>query len=235
MVSLSDASTTCAHYFESKGKVNEPVGVFIGGTSGIGRAMAQAFHRYTGGKCHIIIVARSQSAADAVFAGFADPSPEEGPASVVWKREFIACDVSLMRNVRETSEKLRERLPKINYLILSCGMASFSNDRDETEEGIARLSALRYYSRWKFIYELLPLLRKAAELGEHGSVLSINATGMSWNVPEDDLGLKKGYRGWKAMILSMVYGDYMIEVGSPFFSLLITDTHFLSGIRNPRT
>ncbi|KAJ3858979.1 hypothetical protein EV359DRAFT_51535 [Lentinula novae-zelandiae] len=41
-----------------------PVAVFVGGTSGIGRAIAETFARHTNGNAHIIIVGRNRAAAE---------------------------------------------------------------------------------------------------------------------------------------------------------------------------
>lgn len=145
MPSRAIVSSACAEFFRAKPSDNEPVGVFIGGTSGIGRAMVLAFHRYTGGKCHIVIMARNKAAAEEVFAGFEEAAPAEGELNPVkWRREFRYCDVSLMKEVREASEKLCAELPKINYLVLSCGMFSLWGPRDTTQEGLAYQLALRY-------------------------------------------------------------------------------------------
>lgn len=188
----------------------EPIGVFVGGTSGVGRAMAEAFHSYTKGKCHIIIIGRNRAAAEAMFGSFDEPDH----STVELKREFIPCDVYLMKNIKETSRVLLGQLPHINFLVLSAGYGSLLNDRDETAEGMAGQLATRYYSRWRFIYELLPLIRNAADEGLDAKVMSVLGAqkykGMS--VDLDDLALKKSYWGVKAALQSVNYNDYMVEV-----------------------
>lgn len=185
----------------------EPIGVFVGGTSGIGYTMAEAFHSYTNGKCHIIIIGRNRAAAEALFASFNDQAVE-------LRRQFIPCDIYLMRNIEETSRILLVQLPYINFLVLSAGHSSASNDRDETDEGLAGQLVTRYYSRWKFIYELLPLIRKAADEGLDAKVMTVLGAQSRriLSVNLDDLGLKKSYWGFKALIQSGNYNDYMVEV-----------------------
>ncbi|KAI0645565.1 hypothetical protein C8Q79DRAFT_1070870 [Trametes meyenii] len=181
-----------------------PVAVFVGGTSGIGRATAEAFARYTKGNAHIIIVGRNQAAADALIASFPKPTVPEA------KHEFVQCDVFLMKNIQATTTDLRARLPKLNYLVLSAGLLNFKG-RDDTEEGVDRRLGLHYYSRWKFIHDLLPLLQKAKDAGEDAKAMSVLAPGDGRPVDMDDLGLKKYYTFPKAGMTSPTYTDLMME------------------------
>lgn len=182
-----------------------PVAVFVGGTSGIGKATAEAFARYTKGNAHIVIVGRNKAAGDAVIASFPKPTAPEA------KHEFVACDVSLMKNIQATTASLLTRLPKINFLVLSCGLFNFRG-RDDTEEGIDRRLGLHYYARWKFIYDLLPLLHKAKDAGEDAKAMSVLAPGDGRPVDLDDLGLKKAYSFPKAGVASPTYTDLAMEV-----------------------
>ncbi|KAI0705051.1 hypothetical protein C8T65DRAFT_830607 [Cerioporus squamosus] len=160
------------------------IAVFVGGTSGIGRATAEAFARYTEGNAHIVIVRRNKSAADEVIASFPKPTSPEA------KREFVSCDVLLMHNVQTTMASLHERLPKINFLVLSPGLFYFRG-RDETVEGIDKRLGLNYYARWKFVYDFLPLLRKAKNAGEDAKVMSILGAGRGGAVDLDNIGLRR--------------------------------------------
>lgn len=51
-----------------------PVFVIFGGTAGIGRAMVEAFAKYTKGNAHIIIAGRNKTAAEEIIAKL--PKPE---------------------------------------------------------------------------------------------------------------------------------------------------------------
>jgi NAD(P)-dependent dehydrogenase (short-subunit alcohol dehydrogenase family) len=187
-----------------------PVAVFIGGTSGIGQSMAEAFARYTSGRAHIVIVGRNRSAGESILASMPKPSAE-GADEESYIREFVSCDASLMKNVHASSQQLLERLPKINFLVISSGVAG-TGGRNETVEGIDRMLALRYYSRFKFIQELLPLVQKGRDLGEDAKVMSILGAGASGAIDVDDLGLKKNYGTVRVMTHSIAYNDYMMEV-----------------------
>ncbi|KAH7868986.1 uncharacterized protein C8R40DRAFT_1177280 [Lentinula edodes] len=161
-----------------------PVAVFIGGTSGIGRATAEALARYTNGNANIIIVGRNRAAADSIIASFPRPSFP----SV--KHEFIQCDVTLLKNVRQATNEILSRHSKINVLVISTGEMELFN-REITEDGLDRIVVLAYHSRWKFIHGFMPALAKAKEANEDVKVLSVASAGLGGKVDLEDLELKK--------------------------------------------
>jgi len=163
-----------------------PVAIFTGGTSGIARAMAEAFARHTKGRAHIIIIGRNCATAESIIASFPKPTDTKDG----WKHEFISCDAALMSNIRSTCADLIDQLPRINYLVLAAGYASFTST-EETSEGLDRQLALRYYSRYVFISSLLPLLTKTRQSGQDARVMSILGGGRAYlPVNLEDLGLK---------------------------------------------
>ncbi|THG96996.1 hypothetical protein EW026_g4937 [Hermanssonia centrifuga] len=185
-----------------------PVAVFVGGTSGIGAGMARAFARHRNGDAHIILVGRNRAAAEEVIASF--PKPPAGKEDA--KHEFVECDVSLMRNVRKTAAGLVERLPKLNFLVLTAGMMTLKG-RDETDEGIDRKLALHYYSRWRFTYDLMPLLQKAKDAGEDAKVMTVLSAGLEAGpIDLNDLGLKKTFSLPNAARSASTYNDLMVKV-----------------------
>ncbi|KAF9481075.1 NAD(P)-binding protein [Pholiota conissans] len=179
-----------------------PVVVITGATSGIGQAMTELLARYLRGRVHIVLVGRNREAAERIIASL----PKTGSDTTY---EFVTCDMTLMKNVHALAKDLLERMPKINYLVHSAGVFSFKG-REETEEGIDRKLASRYYSRWTLTNDLLPLLRKAKEAGEAASVLSILGAGKGPQIDLNDLGLKKSWGGFKAMMQSLSYNDLMV-------------------------
>ena len=90
-----------------------PVVVIVGGTSGVGQGVAEAFARQTNGLAHIIIIGRSASAAEKIIARFPKPG-EEG-----WAHEFVQCNGESMKNVRAACAELRSRLTRLNFLVIS--------------------------------------------------------------------------------------------------------------------
>jgi NAD(P)-dependent dehydrogenase (short-subunit alcohol dehydrogenase family) len=191
-----------------------PVALFVGGTSGIGQAMAEGLARYTNGNAHIIICGRNRQAAESIIASLPKPTPasdskESAPSSASY--EFVQCDASLMKNVGAMTTDLLARLPKINFLVLSPGYLSLKG-LDPTKEGIGKQLALNYYARWKFINDLMPLLRNAKDAGEDAKVYSVLAAGDGQKMDMDDLGLKKTFGFVKNLKIAPTYNDLMMEV-----------------------
>jgi NAD(P)-dependent dehydrogenase (short-subunit alcohol dehydrogenase family) len=180
-----------------------PVAVFVGGTSGIGKAMVERFAHFTKGNSSIVIVGRNRAAAETIFASL----PPAGTSA----RDFIQCDASLMSNVHTASQEILSRYNKINYLILSPGVLTLKG-RDDTSEGIDKKLAVHYYARWRFIYDLLPSLERAKEAGEEAEALSVLAAGKGGEIDVDDLGLKKGFSLSSAAMAAPTYTDLMLEV-----------------------
>jgi len=182
-----------------------PVAVFVGGTSGIGQGLAEAFAQWRNGNAHIIIVGRNEAAAKEIIKRFPKPTTPNS-----WTHEFVQCDATLMKNVHSASEQILAKHSKINYLVMSPGFFS-SSGRDETSEGIDKKLAVHYYARWKFIDELLPALKKAKDDGEDVRVLSVFSAGHGGPIDPDDLGLKKGYSLKAAGDSAATYNDLMVE------------------------
>jgi NAD(P)-dependent dehydrogenase (short-subunit alcohol dehydrogenase family) len=178
-----------------------PVALFVGGTSGIGQATAQAFAHHTKGEAHVIICGRNRAAADSIIASF--------PKSPKSRYEFVQCDATLLKNVGSMTTKLLLTLPKLNFLVLSAGFLNFRG-RDETSEGRARKLVIDYYSRWKFINDLMPLLRKAKDAGEDAKVLSVLAAAKGKPVNFGDLDVKD-YSFSNEIAAAATYNDIMIE------------------------
>ncbi|KAJ7617792.1 NAD(P)-binding protein [Roridomyces roridus] len=201
MPSLSTVRAFNARFTPSYGT---PVAIFVGGTSGIGRGMAEAFARHTKGNAHIVLVGRNRAAGEAIIATFPKPT-----ATGV-KHEFVECDVSLMKNVGRTSAELLARFPKINFLALSTGVLTL-NGRDETEEGIDRKLAVHYYGRWRFIRDLMPALKAAQKAGEDAKVISVLGAKHGGKIDLDDLGLKKHFSVLNAALAGPTYNDCMVK------------------------
>jgi len=201
MPSLAEARASNAAFKPSY----RPVALFVGGTSGVGQGMVEALARHTGGNAHIIIVGRDKSKADTIIDSL--PKSTTGSGSTY---EFVPCDVSLMKNVQACTDSLVQRLPKINFLVLSPGILSMQG-RTETEEGLDQKLALHFYSRWKFAGELLPLLKKAKADGEDAKVMSILDAVNGGHINLDDIDLKKGYGLKAAADTAMTGNDIMVD------------------------
>ena len=167
--------------------------------------MAERLATQTQGKAHIILLGRNKDAAEKIIAGF--PRHDE---SVY---EFERIDATSMKDVRRVTRSLLERLNKVNFIVASAGFLTMRG-RDETEEGLDKKLACNIYSRFRFALDLLPLLEKAADVGEDAKFVTILGAGKepSSYLNLDDLGLKKEYSLQNAAAVGSHYNDALIEV-----------------------
>ena len=184
-----------------------PVAVFVGGTSGVGQGTASAFASHINGNANIILVGRNELAAKSIISTF--PQSSTGA-----KHEFMRCDVTLMREVQNTTSEILASYPKINYLVMSPGFITTKGR--ETSEGIDKKLAIHYYARWKFIADLIPGLLRAREEGEDARVLSVLTAGKGTDVQRylesGDWGMKKSFSQVAIARAGPTYMDLMMEV-----------------------
>ncbi|KAF8320745.1 NAD(P)-binding protein [Clavulina sp. PMI_390] len=182
-----------------------PVALVVGGTSGIGQAIATALARYTRGNIHIIICGRNKSAAEKVIASF--------PTTATSKYEFLECDASKLRNVAASCKVLQQErgVSKLNYLVLSPGYFARKAPFYDNGEGLDEFACLAFYSRFKFVHELLPLLQAAKNLGEEARVLTILAAGRGNAVDMDHIGFKKEYPSFGSTSEAPTYSSAAVE------------------------
>ncbi|KAK6996660.1 hypothetical protein R3P38DRAFT_2565405 [Favolaschia claudopus] len=201
-----------------------PVAIVVGATSGVGQAMAEALARQTNGRAHIIIIGRSASTAAKILAGF--PKPTDKDVEEGAKHEFVACDAMSLRDVRAVCRGLKARLNRVNYLVMTAGgpEANSMTEASETEEGINKHLAMRYFMRYLFTKELVPLLVSAKEMGQHAHAMTVLGAGMGVHLRTTDLGLHDALRGsysflqgrtplivaLKGMIAGAAYSDGLV-------------------------
>ena len=188
-----------------------PTAVFVGGTSGIGQAMAQLLATYTNGRANIIIVGRNKATAERIIASFPKPPSPAETGGVTVKHEFIQCDASLMSNVRTTVEEIKKRHDKINILVCTIGYLAVASII--TSEGLDESVALRAYARDKFIYELQPLLSKAKAAGEDARAMTILAAAYNRQVNLEDMDVKT-FSMMNANAAAASYNDVFVKVSS---------------------
>ncbi|KAJ5665465.1 uncharacterized protein N7477_007913 [Penicillium maclennaniae] len=127
------------------------VAVFVGATSGIGKATLLHFAQHTR-QPRIYFIGRSQQAADEILKQLEN-------INVDGRYEFIKADVSLLNVVDEVCSKIREKETRIDVLFQSQGTLDIST---ETSEKLSLIMALGYYSRMRFIANLLPMLQHSS-------------------------------------------------------------------------
>ncbi|KAJ7059765.1 hypothetical protein C8F01DRAFT_1059117 [Mycena amicta] len=207
-----------------------PVGIFVGGTSGIGEGLVEAFATHTKGNAHIILVGRNEAAAQRILERMPKPTQTSG----TFTREFLHCDLSLIANVKRTAATIHTRFPQgVNFLFMSAGEISLSGS-DITTEGVELQMAQLFYSKWAFIDGLLPALRAAREAGQDARVAAIHTAGRGGPIDVNDLGLLKGIKGGLRKIGSLIaqlasYQDLMAEGFAAHDSSGITFTHAFPG------
>jgi len=158
------------------------VGVFVGGTSGIGESTAREFIRHTRAP-RVYLVGRSREQADRLITEF---KALNGDAQT----HFIQSDVSLLRNVDEVCKEIASKETKVNLLVLSAGILSMKG-RDETTEGLDKKLSLHYYSRLRFTTNLLPLLRAASSSQPPlARVISVLGAGYEGAIDNSDRSLR---------------------------------------------
>ncbi|KAJ5143517.1 uncharacterized protein N7515_002304 [Penicillium bovifimosum] len=168
------------------------VAVFVGGTSGIGESTARAFVS-SAVSPRVYLVGRSETRASKIIEDLRALNPD-GHIS------FIKGDVSRLQEVDQACKTIQAKEEKVNLLVLSAGVLTVKG-RDETDEGLDKKLSLHYYSRMRFLYNLLPQLTKAANAEDAApgkqrnlsTVLSVlDARGNS-SLILNDLSLKDNY------------------------------------------
>jgi NAD(P)-dependent dehydrogenase (short-subunit alcohol dehydrogenase family) len=121
-----------------------------GGSSGVGRATAAGLAALG---ATVLLVSRGaergEHAAEAIRRGTGNPEVR-----------FLACDLSLQREVRRLAREVSERHPALHVLANCAGILSLR--RDLTEEGIERTLAVDYLSHFLLTRLLLDRLRPGA-------------------------------------------------------------------------
>ena len=160
MVSLAQVR---AHNATLKSLPQGLVAVFVGGTSGIGFSTAREFVRNTTAP-HVYLVGRNDAEATRIISELQQINPSS-------KLDFIKSDVSLLHNVDEACRQIKEKEQRVNLLFMTVGYITMQG-RQETSEGLDRKFALHYYSRMRFVQNLLPLLANAADSQDKNANLS---------------------------------------------------------------
>ncbi|KAJ5246744.1 hypothetical protein N7468_001727 [Penicillium chermesinum] len=137
------------------------VAVFVGATKGIGKTSLLNYAKHAP-QPRIYFIGRSQQAADGILKQLREESPEGNYT-------FIKADASLLNKVDEICEELKAKEENISLLFQSQGTLDMST---KTSENLMLITALGYYSRMRFIANLLPLLRKSPSVSRVISVLA---------------------------------------------------------------
>jgi NAD(P)-dependent dehydrogenase (short-subunit alcohol dehydrogenase family) len=163
--------------------------VVVGGTNGIGYAMA----------CRI--AASSPASSSIIVSGRSKPADLPHP-----NMEFRQLDASSMRGIKKYTDDLKSSGSKLDLLVMSQGIMTMQG-RTETPEGIDQKMSLHFYGKQLLIRELLPVLSDAARV-----VIVLDGwLGDPSKLIWDDLDLKKNYSIKKAAEHCISMNDGMVQ------------------------
>ncbi|CAF1137420.1 unnamed protein product [Rotaria sp. Silwood1] len=186
--------------------------VIVGGTSGIGRAIALSIARHCS-SANITIIGRNESAANDIL-----PQLGSNP-------KFLRADASLMSEIRAVTKKINA----VDMLVLTQGILTMAG-RTPTIENIDNKLALHCYGRILFVQELLPLLRSSTNGGKVLFVLDSvngNPSKINWN----DMALENTYSLSSAANHALSFTDHAIQYfASQPENTNVTFTHAYPGV-----
>ncbi|KUJ11754.1 uncharacterized protein LY89DRAFT_739170 [Mollisia scopiformis] len=171
--------------FKLSGHASGLVAVFVGATSGIGKGTLKQFAKYAQAP-KVYILGRSKKAAHPLLDELQASNPQS-------KFEFIETEISLMKNVDLACDQIKANEKKVDILFTSPGYLSFDS-RKESVEGMDIPHALRYYTRLRFAYNLIPLLLESP----NPRVVSILAGGQESEIDINDLEVRNDFSFIKA-------------------------------------
>ncbi|KAI9036082.1 uncharacterized protein KD926_002459 [Aspergillus affinis] len=166
----------------------ELVAVFVGATSGIGEGTAKELAN-TVKKPTIHLIGRNEATGSKILDELKAANPEGS-------FHFIKSDVSLLKNVDKACAEIKEKEESIDLLFMN------------TPEGLENNHALRFYSRMRFIYNLLPLLR--ASKGP-ARVISVLGGGQEGTISEDNLDLQKKWTFLNSLTYASTMNSLAVE------------------------
>ncbi|KAL0481125.1 dehydrogenase/reductase SDR family member [Acrasis kona] len=170
----------------------------VGGTGGIGRAIAEKLAINAPQNSNLTIVGRNKDANDEIKAAVGESTSNIN---------FIQADVSLMSEVKKVVEQYSTEHDRLDILVLTQGVLTF--DHILTKENIDYKLALHYYSKALFIKSLVPLLEKS----KNAKVLSVldGSRADVKRVDWDDMALEKDYSLSKAASHAITFNDIMVQ------------------------
>lgn len=181
-----------------KDSVADPVGVFVGATSGIGEFTAYEFAKVTSNPT-IYISGRSAVKGAKVEARIMELNPSA-------RVHFLEYDLIYIEQAERLANAIRNNEDKVNVIMLSQGLEK-RQQRSETSEGLDEKLTLAYYGRWLIVKTLIPLLQKASRADEPARVLTVQGAGIGQTLDINDLELKNDYTPGRAEKVASAYNS----------------------------
>lgn len=165
--------------------MNEPKRVLVtGATDGIGRETAEELGRRG---AHVLVHGRTEEKAEPVAAGVRAAG---GAADAVF------ADLGSLAAVRALAASL-ERFGALDVLVNNAGI--FAKQRSLSADGFELTFAVNHLAPFALTHLCLPLLRAA----KHARVVNLSSVAHSRGaIPWDDLGLERGFDGYRAYAAS---------------------------------
>jgi NAD(P)-dependent dehydrogenase (short-subunit alcohol dehydrogenase family) len=152
-----------------------------GGTSGVGKAVAQELAQRG---AQLIIVGRDARQGAQAEREIRDSS---GNREV----EFLRADLSLVREAQRVADAAASRYPAIHYLVESAGIVR--GRPVLTAEGFESNFATNYLSRFALTVRLLPALQAAGRPGKSARIVLIAHPGFNGRIHYDDVNLTNNF------------------------------------------
>jgi NAD(P)-dependent dehydrogenase (short-subunit alcohol dehydrogenase family) len=205
----------------------------VGGTSGIGESTAREFARYTISP-RIYLVGRNKEQASRIQAELHALNPSS-------QVKFVQSDITLLKNVDKACTEIQAQEKQVNLLFMTAGFLTLAG-RTETTEGLDKKLNMNYYSRFRFVQNLLPQLTSAAEAGSLSRSVSVLAAGREADIVLDDLSLKTNYSARNALkhaaTMNSLMASYLAELnpGTSFVHMSpgIVKTNMLQNMGFPK-
>lgn len=175
--------------------------VVVGGTNGIGRGFLSQLASNTP-EPKIYIVGRSEAVLSQIQSELSKINRTGTYIPV------HADDLTLLSNVEKATQQILTQEKQVDILFMSAGFLTFAA-RDETVEGLDKITSIRYYARLRFLLTLLPLLEAAPS----PRVVSVLAGGQEGTIYPDDMSLKdpKNYGVASAGGMAASYTTLLME------------------------
>ncbi|THY00033.1 hypothetical protein D6D02_09018 [Aureobasidium pullulans] len=158
------------------------VAVFVGATNGVGEATVRQFAKYASAP-RVYLIGRSQDAGTRIVN-------ECRALNAKGEFAFISKDTSLMRNVDEICETIKQKEKSVNLLFLTIGTLQTGKT---TVEGLHYPAAIAVHARNRFINNLLPLINNATSLRR---VISVFIATLEGGIQMDD------FQGWHMKLMA---------------------------------
>jgi NAD(P)-dependent dehydrogenase (short-subunit alcohol dehydrogenase family) len=153
------------------------IALVTGGTDGIGKAIA---HVLASQGIGLVIVGSNAQKGETAASELRRSSGSD-------QIEFLQADLSLMSNVSALAVNVRQRWPRLHYLVLSAGIMRAQHTL--TAEGIETNFAINYLSRFALTEGLLPNLVAGSVAGEASRILVISGAAQDGTVRYEDVNL----------------------------------------------